>query len=150
MAQKVKKKWNIFTKGSSDYALFIITMLLLATGIIMVLSASAPDSIAEKGHSYSYLYRQLQAAGIGLVGMLLLSKIDYQIYRKLKWVIYAVGTMLLLLVIPFGMSEGGATRWIKIGGFNLQPSEITKVGLILFFASLLTDIKERGKIKHII
>ena len=146
---KKEKKFNFFTKGSSDYALFIITMLLLALGIIMVLSASAPASLAEEDNSYKYLQKQVQAAVLGLAAMMVLSKIDYRIYRKLKWLIYIVVLVLLLLVIPFGMSEGGAKRWIRIFGFNFQPSEVAKIGLIIFYASLLSDIKEKNKIKDI-
>lgn len=148
MVQK-EKKFNFFTKGASDYALFIITMLLLSLGIIMVLSASAPASLSEYDNSYKYLDKQLKAAIIGFIAMMCISKVDYKIYRKLKWIIYTAVIVLLLLVIPFGRSEGGAKRWIMIGGFNFQPSELAKVGLIVFYASLLSDIKERGKIKDI-
>ena len=148
MAKK-EKKFKLFTKGSSDYALFIITMLLVALGIIMVLSASAPDSVSEVGHSYKYLNKQLKSAILGIIAMFAVSKIDYKIYRKLKWIIYIVVVILLLLVIPFGRSEKGATRWIYIFGFNFQPSELAKIGLIVFFASFLADIKEKGKIKDI-
>ena len=81
---KKEKKFNLFTKGSSDYALFIITMLLLALGIIMVLSASAPASLSEEGNSYKYLERQVQAAALGLVAMLVLSKIDNKIYTGIE------------------------------------------------------------------
>lgn len=148
MAQK-EKKMRILTKGASDYALFIITMLLLALGIIMVLSASAPASLAEYDNSYKYLNRQLQATFLGLIIMFALSRVDYKIYRKLKWFIYLVVVLCLLLVIPLGRSGGGATRWIKIAGINFQPSEVAKIGLIIFYASLLADIKEKGKIKDI-
>jgi cell division protein FtsW (lipid II flippase) len=62
-----KKKTNLFTRGSGDYIIWIVTMLLLALGIIMVLSASAPASLSESGESYSYVKKQALAAGIGFV-----------------------------------------------------------------------------------
>ena len=80
--------------------------------------------------------------------MIVLSKIDYRVYRKLKWIIYFVVVALLFLVGFQGLSAGGAKRWINIAGFNFQPSEVAKLGFILFFASLLTDIKEKNKIRH--
>ena len=80
--------------------------------------------------------------------MIIVSKIDYRVYRKLKWPIYCVVVSLLFLVGFQGMSAGGAKRWINIVGFNFQPSELAKLGLILFFASLLTDIKEKNKIRN--
>lgn len=83
-----------------------------------------------------------------LYGMITVSKIDYRIYRKFKWIIYVVLVGLLFLVGLQGMSAGGAKRWINIAGFNFQPSELAKIGLIIFFASLLADIKEKNKIRH--
>ena len=77
-----------------------------------------------------------------------MSKIDYRIYRRFKWIIYGIIVVLLFLVGAKGLSAGGATRWINIAGFNFQPSELAKLGLIIFFASLLADIKEKNKIRH--
>lgn len=151
MAQKNKKnkKFNIFTKGAMDYSILIVTLLLLALGIIMVLSASAPSSLSESGNSYKYVIKQALSASIGLVAMVVLSKIDYRIYRKLKWPIYVVIIGLLFLVSIMGMSEGGAKRWIRIAGINFQPSELAKTAFIIIFASYLSDMKESGKIKNI-
>lgn len=61
------KKWNFFTKGSSDYVIWVVTMLLLALGLIMVLSASAPASLSESDNSYGYIKKQAIAAAIGIV-----------------------------------------------------------------------------------
>lgn len=83
-----------------------------------------------------------------LYGAFVLSKVDYRIYRRFKWIIYVVIVALLFLVGVSGLSAGGATRWINIAGFNFQPSEVAKLGFILFFASLLADIKEKNKIRH--
>lgn len=80
--------------------------------------------------------------------MIVVSKIDYRIYRRFKWIIYGIIVVLLFLVGAKGLSAGGATRWINIAGFNFQPSELAKLGLIIFFASLLADIKEKNKIRH--
>ena len=74
--------------NSIDMPLLIIIILLLATGLVMVLSASAPSSIADYGNSYSYIKKQAEAAILGLIGMFFLSKIDYKIYKKHYKIIY--------------------------------------------------------------
>jgi len=152
MAKKDKKekKFKLFIKGSSDYIIFVVVMLLLAVGIIMVLSASAPTSLSESGSSYKYVTRQVTAAGAGIVAMFVLSTVNYKIYRKLKWPIYMILIALLVYVGLFGMKVGGARRWVNIAGFNFQPSEVAKIGFIIFYASILSDIKENNKIKNIL
>ena len=84
MAQK-DKKINFFTKGASDYIILIVVMLILALGMIMVLSASSPSSLSESGDSYKYFKKQALAAGLGLVVMFAVSKVDYRIYKKFAW-----------------------------------------------------------------
>ena len=153
MVQKNKneKKANLFTKGTIDYTILVVTILLLCIGIIMVLSASAPSSLSESGNSYKYLIRQGIAAIGGLIAMFVLSTIDYRIYRKMKWILY-IATLILLFMVTLsgrGMDAGGAKRWINIAGFNFQPSEVAKIAFILVFASYLSEMKEKNKIKNI-
>ena len=151
MANKNKtKKFSFFLNGKFDYSILIVTLLLLSMGLIMLLSASAPKSFSENGNSYEYIMKQGLVAGVGLVLMIALSKIDYRIYRRLKWVIY-IGFVVLLIVVGFvGIGENGAKRWINIFGFSFQPSEFAKVGFIIFYASLLSDMKEKNKIKKFV
>ena len=146
MAQK-EKRIGLLTRGSSDFILIVVTMLLVAMGLIMVLSASSPSALSESGDSYKYLRKQAIAAGAGFVGMIVLSRIDYNNYKKLKWVFYAVSIALLVAVKFIGMSSGGAKRWINIAGFNFQPSEVAKLAFIIFFAALLSEFQNNGKIK---
>ena len=147
MGQKDKKK-KFLTKGASDYIILIVVMLILACGLIMVLSASSPASLSESGDSYQYFKKQAICALIGLVAMFFTSMIDYRIYKKFTWIIYFVLLVLLFAVGFVGIEEGGARRWVKIAGINFQPSEVAKVGFIIFFASILTDIKKEGNIKR--
>lgn len=147
MVQK-NKKWRLFTKGASDYIIWVVTMLLLALGIIMVLSASSPASLSETGKSYKYVTKQAISAGMGLAGMIFISRIDYQVYKKFKWIIYALLIAILAYTGLFGIEAGGAKRWIKLPLIgNFQPSELAKLGFIIFYAALLSEIKEKGKIK---
>lgn len=106
--QKSKKKFSLFTKGSVDYTIWITVMILVAFGLIMVLSASAPSSLAETGDdSYTYIRKQAFSAVLGLCAMYACSRVDYHIFRKLKWIIYIVCIVLLVLVGFVGM---GANR----------------------------------------
>ncbi len=82
--------------------------------------------------------------------MFVISKIDYKIYRRLKWLIYIAVVVLLVITGLFGVEGGGGKRWIVIAGFNFQPSEIAKIGLIIVYASYLADVKENGKIKSFV
>ncbi len=146
MAQK-EKKIGLLTRGSGDFILIVVTMLLVAMGLIMVLSASSPSALSESGDSYRYLKKQAIAAAGGLVGMIVLSRFDYNNYKKLKWIFYGVSIALLVSVKFVGMESGGAKRWINIAGFNFQPSEVSKLAFIIFFAAFLSDLQENGKIK---
>ena len=145
--QKAKKKFSLFTKGAVDYTIWITVMILVAFGLVMVLSASSPSALSETGDSYKYIKKQGISAVLGLVAMMACSKVDYHIFRKMKWLIYLLFLVLLVLVGFVGIDAGGARRWINIAGFNFQPSEFAKIGFILFFASILSDVKERGKMK---
>lgn len=147
MARKDKKKMTLITKGAWDYIIFIVVLIILACGLIMVLSASAPASLSERGDSYKYFTRQAWCALGGVIIMYVVSRIDYRIYKKLIWPIYICVLLLNVATIFIGQSEGGAVRWIVLGPINFQPSELAKVGLIVFFASLLSDIKRNGNIK---
>lgn len=116
----------------------------------MVLSASSPSSLSTTGSSYTYVYKQAISAAIGITLMLIISKIDYRRYEKYYKIVYvfSVGVLLLVLVPGLGRTINGATRWIKLPIVgSAQPSEVTKLGLILFFAAYLS--KHRDELKHI-
>ena len=141
--QKKAKKISKFANNQFDFILCITVLLLLALGIIMVLSASAPSALSTTGNSYTFVKKQLIFAVIGLAVMFFLSKVDYRFYKKYYWYIYfASWLVLLLVVVPgLGYSVKGATRWIKIGGSQFQPSELTKIGMIIFYGGYLSDHK---------
>lgn len=144
---KNKKTVPNFINNQFDFILFVIIIILLSLGIVMVLSASAPSAIAESGNSYSYVIQQLKATILGIILMLIISKIDYRIYKKFYKAIYWISVLILLLVlIPgLGLSSNGATRWIDLKFIQFQPSELTKIGLIVFYAGYLADHKSELK-----
>lgn len=133
-----------------DFILFIVVLILLGMGITMVLSASSPMSLSTTSSSYTYVSKQAIAAVLGIIVMLIISKIDYKIlsrFYKIIWIVSIVG--LAAVMIPgIGVTVKGATRWIKFPIFRtIQPSEITKLGLIIFFAAYLT--KHRNELKNL-
>lgn len=147
------KKFSLFMNGKIDYVILMITLLLLAVGLIVLLSASAPKALSEgpKYSSYTYFVRQGELALVGLVLMYFISKIDYRILKKFKWLLYVCTVVILVIVGVSSAGRGtkGAVRWIKIGPIVLQPSEFAKVSLIIFYATILSDVKEKGKMKNI-
>ena len=130
-----------------DFILFITILVMLSLGIIMVLSASSPSALAESGDSYDYVKTQGVSAVVGIILMLIISKIDYRIYSKFYKILYWVSIIILLSVaIPgLGYSANGATRWINLGFTTIQPSELVKVAMIIFFSTYLS--KNRDKLK---
>ena len=142
--QTKTKSVNKVKKKQVDFVLILIIIILLLFGIVMILSASAPSALAETGSSYTYVVSQIQFAILGLAVMWAASIIDYRWYKKLYWPIYwfSVGILLLVLIPGLGVNSGGASRWINLGFTQFQPSEITKIGLIMFYAGYLTDHKD--------
>lgn len=128
-----------------DFILFITIIVLLAMGIIMVLSASSPSALSKTQNSYSYVTKQATFAVLGFACMLIISKIDYRIYAKFYKIIYIIVVLMLLAVPIIGHNAKGATRWIDLGFTTFQPSELAKIGLIIFYATWLTKNKDNLK-----
>ena len=150
MPSKEKQKTKFHNK-SFDFILCITVFLLLALGIIMVLSASAPYSLSKYGNSYRYVINQLIFAVVGVVLMFMISKIDYRIYKKFYKIAYWLSLGVLLLVVLPGIGSGakGATRWVNLGFISFQPSELAKIGLIVFYAGYLSEHRtELAKFKE--
>ena len=158
--QKVKKmnsKSDIgFWNNPIDYTLLITVLLLLSLGLIMVLSASSPTALSEGKSSYAYFIKQAGFALGGIVLMIILSKIDYRIYKKFYLIAYFVALALLVAVLVIGKEANGAKRWIYVGGISFQPSEAVKLCMIVFYATVLTKNKDNlkdffnGWVKHLI
>ena len=138
-----RKKVSNFSGNQFDFTLCITVLILLAMGIIMVLSASAPSALSTTGDSYTYVKKQFAFAIVGIILMFTLSKIDYRFYKKYYWLVYHASWIILLLVLVpgLGVSVKGATRWVNLGFMQFQPSELTKIGLIIFYAGYLSDHK---------
>lgn len=134
----------------SDISLsfFAYVMILLVVGLVMMSSASYAWAYSEHGgDGLYYAKNQLKNAVIGFVAMIFFMKMDYHNFKKLDFkflkklniasLLYFIGIVLLVLVLAIGNDEGGsmgAKRWLDIGPLNLQPSEVAKLAIIIFFA----------------
>ncbi len=121
-------------KGSIDRPMLVIILLLICFGSIMVFSASYAYALDEMGDSYYFIKRQIAFALTGLAIMFIVSLVDYRIIRNFTPLYFAVSFLLLLAVLVLGVAEGEAMRWIDLGPFSFQPSEIMKLGLVLMLS----------------
>ena len=128
------KKPGWFAIGMGlDLPFCIIILVLLTIGIIMMFSASYPVAYYNQEDSYYYLKRQLLFAVIGVALMFAVSFFNYNKLHKLAPLIMGIAYISLIVVL-FIPNKDGIHRWIPLGVFNIQPSEIAKFAIILFFA----------------
>lgn len=133
-------------RGPLDVPFLLLTLLLTGVGLIMLFSASFPMAYYETGNPAYYLIRQGIFAVIGLVAMLLIGRINYERYRAAaKYLLgFSVFLLILVLIPGIGITRNNATRWLGFGElFQFQPSEIAKVGVILFFADSISKKRDR-------
>lgn len=132
-----------------DYVLIGLIAAFVIFGILMLASASAPFAINKYDNSYHFVIKQLLHGLLpGIVLFIIFSKINYRIFKKYSNFIFGGCIFLLVLVfIPgIGADFGKAKSWIAIGRFTFQPSELAKLGFIIFLAAWL---EYRMKIKHL-
>ena len=144
---KVRRKSAIWQEGKMDITFLALVLILLSVGLVMLFSASYAYSYTYFGNSYRFISRQAGFAVFGVALMLIISKIDYNIIKKFSWIIYivTVGMLVAVLVLPPMSDELGVKRWISIGGFSFQPSEIAKFAIVVIFAAWLSANGDRIK-----
>ena len=127
-----------------DYDLLIVIVFLMCFGLVMLYSTSAYSAQADFGNDMYYFSKQALIGALSFVAMLVVSKIDYHFYGAFAFEIYIISMILMALVqTPLGVTVYGARRWIQLpGNMTLQPSEITKIAVILF---LSYELCRRGK-----
>ncbi len=145
-ALKPKRVLGLFSRTAGfDMPFFILVVLVLAVGLVCLFSASYAYSYYQnKGDSYYYIKRQLIYAALGVIAMLVVSLVDYHVLHRFALPIMGISLALLLLVL-FLPAIQNVNRWIRIGGIQIQPSEIAKFAIVLLFAHLVSHYKERMK-----
>ena len=155
MRRKAKRDLTIeqkLARGPIDLPFLALVLLLTAVGLIMLLSASYASAfynltpgIDTKGNPYYFFLEQLLFAAIGIAAMIVVSRVDYQHLRWLS-IPAILGSMLLLALVetPLGVTANDARRWLNLG-FTFQPSELVKVGIVMFFSAKLAKRNDRLK-----
>ena len=139
-------------KGPIDLPFLLLVLLLTGIGLIMMFSASFPSAYYETGNPAYYFIRQATFAGLGIAAMFVVGRINYERFRAISKLALFCSIVLLILVLIPGIGTGkathGAQRWIRVtSGFQFQPSELVKLGVILYFADSIS--KKKGKMRTI-
>lgn len=131
---RIRSNRNAGTESYFDYSLLFIIIFLLCFGLVMIYSVSSYEAQLEYGKATYYLRKQMIAVLLGIPIMFVVSVIDYHIWARFAVLGYFVSAVLILLVLtPLGKEVKGARRWLNLG-MSLQPAEVAKVAMILFFA----------------
>jgi len=125
-------------KGGGDRALCVHFLALGVIGLVMVYSASSTMAWKNYGDSTYFLKKQLLWTGLGIGLFLFLSQFDYRQLRKKLIPITCVVLTLLISVLFIGRTVGGATRWLRLGPINFQPSELAKLFVVVYLAHYIS------------
>jgi len=131
-------------KLKSDKLLFLATLLLVCSSVVMVYSASAVLAMNRFNQPYFFLIKQAMWAALGLAGMSIAMRFDYRHYREPSFIWMALGVVVCALIaVLFSPAINGSRRWFGIAGFGVQPSELAKLSAIFFIAALLERRMDR-------
>lgn len=133
------KKGDIFVVGSFDIPFLALAIALLTIGLIMLFSASYPYSYYYEDNSYYFFIRQFAFAIIGIIAMFVMSKINYRILKAMVLPLLGLTIFLLVLVLFYHTDFDDFKRWIPIGSFTLQPSDLAKFTIILTLAAYISN-----------
>ncbi len=128
------------TRPQPDLTLALTTLMLLATGLVLIYSSSAILSLGRHQDSYFFIKRQLVFAVLGVVALVVILRQDWAELRGWSglFMIAVLGLLALTLVPHVGIVAGGARRWLGFGAFRIQASELAKIALVLFAADRLS------------
>ena len=129
-------------RGPVDIPFLLLTLLLLGIGVVMVLSASYASAYYDVkkitgGNATYFFTRQLAFAVAGVGAMYIVSRLPMRFFRRISGLTMLIALVLLLAVLVVGHVSGGGRRWLYLGGVSIQPSEIAKIAVILYFATLI-------------
>lgn len=134
-------------RGPLDLPFLLLVLLLTCIGLVMLFSASFAAAYYKTGKPGYYVERQAIFAAMGIAAMVFLGRFNYERLRGVSKILLAVSVFLLILVLVphVGITRNNATRWLGIPGteLNFQPSEIAKLGVILYFADSISKKKDR-------
>lgn len=140
---KSKVRTNFFHQGSFDVVFACIVLLLFTVGIIAMYSASYAYATYNRGDANEFFFSQLKNAVIGFVAMAFFSKLDYRVFNgRFAPFAYIATVLVLIYTLIYNMgSDADTSRWIYIGGMQIQPSEFAKFTLIIVMAYMICVMK---------
>ncbi len=130
----VWRGWDRF-----DYLMVFAAVTLVIYGLMLIYSGSLPWYEGSTTSLNNPVAKQAIFAAVGIVGMLIVSKIDYHYFTHYAWVLYGIGIISLIAILAFGATEGGAKSWFTFGPVQVQPSEFAKVATILALARFFSE-----------
>ena len=141
MSNKVKKREQQYF----DYGLLAIIIFLVSFGLVMLYSTSSYSALEKFNNSSYFFNKQVKAAVIGFIGMMIVSVFPVKLYAKLSKLAYFASFFIMALVwTPIGVEAYGARRWISIPLFGtMQPAELTKLAVIIFIPVLICKVGKR-------
>ncbi len=143
--EQVQARWTATNAPTRhlDPVLIITALALSAIGIIAIFSATQSRLTLAGQPPTLYAARQGLSLALALIGMVAFAAVDDRRIRSMSWVLYGGAVLLLILVLtPLGVTVNGAQRWIVVGSFQIQPSELAKLAVILVVAALLHEREE--------
>ena len=141
---KIEKLSHV-SEGKADASLLILILALSLFGSLMIFSASTAYAQAHFGDAYYFAKRQAFFLAIGIISMLLIARFPAKKLSTYAFPIFAATLLLLALVPLIGSEAGGAKRWIALGPFTFQPSEIAKTALIILLSRYFSDPRVQDK-----
>ncbi len=136
---KQRKRRKLHTVKYFDYSLLFFLFLLLGVGYVMLYSTSAYMATLAKGDGAYYLKRQIYASVLGFFALFLFTFKDYHLLKKFASLLYIGSFALCVYVQFFGTSINNSSRWIRLGPFSFQPSELAKVAVIVCMAKIISE-----------
>ena len=148
MAEKKREVRKRKEKAISyfDYNLLFLVVFLVCFGLVMLYSSSSYICANSAKYNYDaayYLKKQLRNYILGTVGMVAFIAIPYRFWKQFGWLAYIVSFVLCVIVNFLGTEVNGSTRWLEIGPIQFQPSEVAKVGVIVFLAMLMERVAKQ-------
>ncbi len=142
--EKQKRQGNSF-----DYSLFVIVLILVVFGLVMLYSTSSYNGRVKFADPAYYLKKQSFATALGLIAMILVSRIDYRTWERFTYLAYGASLILSTAVLFFGDEYNGSKRWLSLGPLSFQPAEFAKLAVILLLAHMVTlRVKKLGKLRQ--
>lgn len=126
------------SRGRPDFLLLILTLLLVGFGLVMVFSASSSIAVVTKEDALYFTKRQFMWAGLGIIVMLFMMNLRYQVFKRL-FMLFFIPVVIMLMLVPFvGKEINGAHSWFGVGSLGIQPTEPAKLAIILYLGALIT------------